>query len=160
MSADLQKVMHNTQLLLEKQDATDVEAKEKVQDLIDKYGGVDQAAHNTDAVREISGALVTGGFEKAPVTANTLGILATNLDDLLSQNRESFGLKLDGAKQEIEDTINRSTAAILRRFDQGPHDLLEDEDVRDIWMKAGWKLSVKKRLFGEGKISRFWLSHH
>ncbi|KAJ7199183.1 hypothetical protein GGX14DRAFT_468209 [Mycena pura] len=77
-------------------------------------------------------------------------VLRQNLDQLISENRVQFELKLNGAKQEISEAINRSTQIIIGRLDAGPHDFIENPDMKEIWKVNRWKLSVKCRYFVDG----------
>ncbi|KAJ7144639.1 hypothetical protein C8R44DRAFT_145793 [Mycena epipterygia] len=56
---------------------------------------------------------------------------------------------------ELKESINRSTDTIIGKLDSGPHDLISDPDIKDIWKVNAWKLSVKSRYFVDGNCNHF-----
>ncbi|KAF7367863.1 hypothetical protein MSAN_00850800 [Mycena sanguinolenta] len=82
------------------------------------------------------------------VTSSTVEAINDAFEDLLDQNSTLFEFKLKGATMELSEAIDRSTAKILNRMESGPHDLIDEPNIKEIW-KGGndWKFSVKCRIF-------------
>ncbi|KAJ6505362.1 hypothetical protein C8R45DRAFT_972464 [Mycena sanguinolenta] len=81
------------------------------------------------------------------VTSSTVEAINDAFDDLLEQNSTLFEFKLKGATMELSEAIDRSTAKILNRMESGPHDLIEEPNIKEIWKGNDWKFSVKCRIF-------------
>jgi hypothetical protein len=146
----LEEVQRNSELILQRLDTPNSASERAVIALINRHGGPEHIVQDRAALDAIAHSTELKKADSSPVTTATRGMLSEDLDVLLQQNQESFERKLESSKKELAETIARSTAAILHRFDQGPHEQLEDPDIRELWKKAGWKLTVKTRYFGEG----------
>ncbi|KAK7061560.1 hypothetical protein R3P38DRAFT_3383739 [Favolaschia claudopus] len=83
-----------------------------------------------------------GKIVKEKIDQQTLFALRENVDDVIRSNFARFNLKVETAMNEIKSAVQRSTETILTRLDSGPHDLIEDEDI-----KTNWRLSCKSRHF-------------
>ncbi|KAJ7190248.1 hypothetical protein GGX14DRAFT_606043 [Mycena pura] len=81
------------------------------------------------------------------VTSSTIEAINDAFEELLEQNSTLFEFKLKGATMELSEAIDRSTEKILNRMDSGPHDLIDEPDIKEIWKGNGWKYSVKCRVF-------------
>jgi hypothetical protein len=150
INESLQHVQRNSELILQRLGAPTSSAERAVAALIDQHGGAEYIVQDRAAIDAIAHSPEMKKADSSPVTSATRTMLNDDLDVLLQQNEDSFERKLESAKKELAESIARSTAAILHRFDEGPHEQLEDPDIRELWKKAGWKLTVKTRYFGEG----------
>jgi hypothetical protein len=88
--------------------------------------------------------------DTAPLTTAMRRVLQTGLDELPEQNYAAFECKLKSAQRGLGESVRRSEATILHRLDQGLHELVDDDDTKQMWKKADWRLVVKYRSFGEG----------
>ncbi|KAJ7499104.1 hypothetical protein FB451DRAFT_1428120 [Mycena latifolia] len=67
------------------------------------------------------------------ISSQTKFALRENIDDVLKSNFARFDLKVETAMNEIKDAVQRSTETIMTRLDSGPHDLIDDEDIKAVW---------------------------
>ncbi|KII90017.1 hypothetical protein PLICRDRAFT_575939 [Plicaturopsis crispa FD-325 SS-3] len=107
---------------------------------IAQHGGPDAVAQNDALLASLSnmmGEKINGPLRTA---------MREDLDQLLEKNHR----KIDEAIVQISEEVAASRDAILHRLDAGPHELIEDEDVRSLWKDSEWKMSVKCRVFVDG----------
>ncbi|KAJ7086700.1 hypothetical protein C8R44DRAFT_893496 [Mycena epipterygia] len=116
---------------------------------IQEYPGGENAAVLDDKLLAKIGKIV--GEE---ISSQTKFALRENIDDVLKSNFARFGLKVETAMNEIKDAVARSTETIMTRLDAGPHDLIDDEDIKAVWKdmvlilsRKNWRLSCKCRHF-------------
>ncbi|KAJ7117415.1 hypothetical protein C8R43DRAFT_107837 [Mycena crocata] len=109
---------------------------------IQEYPGGEDAAVLDDKLLAKIGKLL-----KEEISSQTKFALRENIDDVLKSNFARFGLKVETAMHEIKDAVERSTETIMTRLDSGPHDLIEDEDIKAVWKEMNWRLSCKCRHF-------------
>ncbi|KAF7352955.1 hypothetical protein MVEN_01262900 [Mycena venus] len=88
-----------------------------------------------------------GKVVKEEINSQIKYAVRENVDDVIKSNFARFSLKVETAMNEIKDQVQRSTETILTRLDSGPHDLIEDEDVKAVWKDMNWRLSCKARHF-------------
>jgi hypothetical protein len=148
--ARAEEIQSNTKLILQRLDTPTSDLEKKLQALIDKQGGPDCILYDRATLDSFTHAPAVTEASAEPITIATRDMLLKDLDELLLQNRASFERKLDSVRKELAEAIARSTAATLHRFDEGPHDLIQDPDIKMVWKDAGWKLTIKTRYFGEG----------
>ncbi|KAJ3964436.1 hypothetical protein EV361DRAFT_60822 [Lentinula raphanica] len=72
-------------------------------------------------------------------------ILREDLSSQLKSNQAIFKMQLSAAQKELEHTMERNTDIILSKLDSGPHELIHNEDVQQIWKDMKWRLSCKTR---------------
>ncbi|KAJ7798625.1 hypothetical protein B0H14DRAFT_31448 [Mycena olivaceomarginata] len=89
------------------------------------------------------------------VTSSTIEAINDAFEDLLEQNSTLFEFKLKGATMELSEAIDRSTAKILNRMESGPHDLIDEPDIKEIWKGNEWKVSVKCRVFVDALCNHY-----
>jgi len=89
------------------------------------------------------------------VTRDTMKALRSDLSTLLESNNAVFEMMLNAARDQIKGEILLSTKTILEKLGSGPHNLIDDPDVKKIWEDNGWKMSVKCRYFVEALCSHF-----
>ncbi|KAJ7636445.1 hypothetical protein FB45DRAFT_446911 [Roridomyces roridus] len=105
------------------------------------------SAHGQQILETSQGLSEVGKKLHDSVTSSTMEAINDAFDELLEQNSTLFEFKLKGATMELGEAINRSTSTILQRMDSGPHDLIDEPDIKAIWKGNEWKFSVKCRIF-------------
>ncbi|KAF9062992.1 hypothetical protein BDP27DRAFT_1335820 [Rhodocollybia butyracea] len=113
----------------------------RMQEKIEDYGGEEEAFRNPRFLNEISSELGT------KLTTQLTSILREDLDSQLESNKAMFKLQLEQTTKDMEQTIERSTDAILTQMDSGPHELIQNDEVKEIWKEMKWRLSCKTRHF-------------
>ncbi|GJE90655.1 hypothetical protein PsYK624_067990 [Phanerochaete sordida] len=73
--------------------------------------------------------------------------LKVDFDDALRRNRELFATKIDMSTEKIQDSVKMSTATIIQTLERGPHEFIEDEDIKVIWRDMPSRTSAKTRQF-------------
>ncbi|KAK1233000.1 hypothetical protein PQX77_003914 [Marasmius sp. AFHP31] len=59
--------------------------------------------------------------------------LRSDFEEVLKANVSLYELKVEATERRIRDAVERSTETILLKLDSGPHDAVEDEDIRAVW---------------------------
>ncbi|KAJ1306952.1 hypothetical protein OPQ81_007932 [Rhizoctonia solani] len=59
--------------------------------------------------------------------------LRQDLTQQLADNHVFFDIKMQAAKEQISEAIDRSTNTILLKMEAGPHELIHDPDIKRIW---------------------------
>ncbi|KAF9502248.1 hypothetical protein BDN71DRAFT_1500390 [Pleurotus eryngii] len=59
--------------------------------------------------------------------------LRKDMQDILEHDRTQFKFALQAATDHIEESVARSEMAIIRHLDAGPHELIDDPDVKALW---------------------------
>lgn len=126
------KVFAATQRILSKLEQMERAAAPAAAEIVETLGGDVAVRNNPECVREVARALGDNG----PLSPNVFKTLTTRIETLLEQHRSTFEAKLNSAKDEI-----------VLRLTQGPHDLLVDDNVKEVWRVNGWRLCVKYRVF-------------
>lgn len=121
-----------TERILQKLDDAEMRASAPAAKVLHDSGGEDAVRKNPSLVDKVAHAL----GDDAPVQPETYKTLTEDIEELLNQQRSAFEAKVLSAKDEI-----------IMRLTQGPHDLLVDEDVKEVWRVNNWRLSVKYRVF-------------
>ncbi|KAE9390092.1 hypothetical protein BT96DRAFT_1024724 [Gymnopus androsaceus JB14] len=116
-------------------------AEKNMQDKVDGYGGEEKAFQNPHFLNEIASEF------GATVTPQLKSILREDLNAQLKSNEAMFKLHLEETKRDLEQTLERGTDTIISKMESGPHELIHDEDVRQIWKDKKWRLSCKTRHF-------------
>ncbi|EIM88968.1 uncharacterized protein STEHIDRAFT_166915 [Stereum hirsutum FP-91666 SS1] len=109
--------------------------------LVQMYGSVEAVLSNDTWLSEVARKL--GEKMNQSIRMD----LHQDLDQLLAGNEEQWKKKMGGAVIQITDAVDRSRNAILRQLNEGPHELLQDEDIKKIWKGVKWRNSVKRRVF-------------
>ncbi|KAF7318314.1 hypothetical protein HMN09_00340200 [Mycena chlorophos] len=82
-----------------------------------------------DTVKELSKAI----NDSEPLPPNVISALRGDLESLLSKNLDQFTLKLESVQKVLEAAIGQSTDIIMHKLESGPHKLIDDEEVAEIW---------------------------
>lgn len=147
MSTDVEKI-------LQRLSEPAVQNPEELRQIEIAKGGIKEILADDEMMERVAGMF------KESITPGMFNALHGQLDTLLEENKAAFMLKLDAAKDEIKDSIDQSTQAILRRLDEGPHQLIDDPDIRALWQQSGWKLGVKCRTFVNGLCLYLFMKLH
>ncbi|KAJ6535553.1 hypothetical protein B0H19DRAFT_1383086 [Mycena capillaripes] len=139
MAANLREITKGISSLIDHVGVPSTDSEKKAWDYIKKHG--------IQVLETEEGQTNVAKILQESITSNTIQALNSALDDLLDRNSTLFEVKLRGATMELTEAIDRSTNKILNRMDSGPHDLIDDPDVKEIWKGNGWKFSVKSRTF-------------
>ncbi|KAL0563359.1 hypothetical protein V5O48_018709, partial [Marasmius crinis-equi] len=105
-----------------------MDPKEKeVTALVSQYGGESAVLKNDEILDRIAASM------GRTLTASIKYTLRANLDDILKANVGLYELKVEATARRIEDAVERSMETILLKLDSGPHDAIEDGDIRAVW---------------------------
>lgn len=139
-TATVEEIHITTARILQRLDEAEARASASALAVVNRRGGENVVRNNHEYVSEVARAL----GDEEPLSTNMYKALTADIEDLLEQQRGSFEAKLLSAKDEI-----------IVRLTQGPHDLLVDADVREVWRVNSWKLSVKYRVFVDSLHTHF-----
>ncbi|KAJ3828644.1 hypothetical protein F5880DRAFT_839222 [Lentinula raphanica] len=112
----------------------------RVQAKIQEYGGEEKAFRSTPFLNQI-----TESEFGVKITPQLKTILREDLSSQLKSNEAMFKLQLSATQKELEHAMERNTDIILSKLDSGPHELIRNEDVQQIWKDMKWRLSCKTR---------------
>ncbi|KAH7335134.1 hypothetical protein B0J17DRAFT_719693 [Rhizoctonia solani] len=125
----------------------------EAQDLVKSKGGAEIVLKDNNLICEVSTKL----GDPIPSTAQTKRSIQYSINEDLGRqiqdNQALFLMKLQGVKEELAEAINRSTNTILARLDAGPHEVINDPDIKEIWkdmvspVVIKWRNTVKSRHF-------------
>ncbi|KAK6980961.1 hypothetical protein R3P38DRAFT_2746599 [Favolaschia claudopus] len=94
-------------------------------------------------------------LNEAKLVSTIREALSVSVDELVERNSAVFDFKLRGATMVIGEAIDKSTNTILFKMDEGPHDLIEEADIKKLWKDSNWKFSVKCRIFADALYSHY-----
>ncbi|KAJ7351406.1 hypothetical protein DFH08DRAFT_992863 [Mycena albidolilacea] len=149
MSHELNAMRASIEIIIDRVAAPTSDSERKAVEVVQALGG-EQILTSEDRLRDVVRNVLHDS-----VTSSTLQAIHGDLDVLLHQSSMSFQLKLDSAEMELNEAINKSTDKILRRMDEGPHELIEETQLKDIWKGNGWKFSVKCRTFCDALCNHY-----
>ncbi|KAF7318332.1 hypothetical protein HMN09_00342000 [Mycena chlorophos] len=141
VAADAEAALHNTELILAHLGQPTTSKEKDAVSKVLQHRNLETIVDDPEAMKELAGA-----FGES-MTATVASAVRGDLEELLSANLNQFNLKLEGAKNEINAAIGRSTDTIMHKLESGPHELIEEEDVRTVWKDNQFRMSVKVRLF-------------
>ncbi|KAI0662840.1 hypothetical protein C8Q70DRAFT_474436 [Cubamyces menziesii] len=99
-----------------------------------------------------------GGPDEA--TLGMKEMLRQGFDDVLEKHTARYMKKLENVQDAVIASVSASQTAILSRLNEGPHILIEDEEIRAIWERNRWKSCVKSRIFIEGIHEHYQTKFH
>ncbi|KAJ8518759.1 hypothetical protein ONZ45_g4200 [Pleurotus djamor] len=119
-----------------------INAKEhKAEEFSRTHGGPEAIIHDDALLSKVAEIL----GEKLPPQIRSA--LRKDLQDLLENDLTQFKYALQATREQIDESVARSEVAIIRHLDSGPHELIQDPDVKSIWQEMKWRTSVKVRPF-------------
>ncbi|KAI0829258.1 hypothetical protein BC628DRAFT_1116440 [Trametes gibbosa] len=139
----LASVFDNTEEILRRLRVVDPEV-EKAETFVRENGGADVVRLNPELVDQVAAIL----HEKA--TVGMKEILRQGFDDILEKHTARYLKKLESVQDAVITSVKVAQSAIIERLNEGPHELIEDNEIRTIWERNRWKSSVKCRIFVEG----------
>ncbi|KAF8603840.1 hypothetical protein BDV93DRAFT_544465 [Ceratobasidium sp. AG-I] len=123
----------------------------EAQALVKAKGGVEAVLQDEKLLAEVSAKLGETINASLQTSRSLQYALHADLEVQLKENRMFFTLKLQCVRDEITESINRSTSKILLQLDAGPHEVINDPDIKVIWkafaLDMKWRNSVKARHF-------------
>ncbi|KAL1665575.1 hypothetical protein GGF50DRAFT_87903 [Schizophyllum commune] len=144
--------------------------------LINKYGA-DLVVKDDDKLRELmmkeKGELAAGSQSLGKGGRDQQELLylkedlRERLEESLSKTADQYFGKLKGLKDEIISAIvelgNTVRQQVVADLQKGPHERIEDEDIRELWKEMHWRNSVKAHHFTlalrDHVIERFYDIH-
>ncbi|KAJ7468605.1 hypothetical protein FB451DRAFT_1177382 [Mycena latifolia] len=99
--------------------------------------------------------MAPGGRQRSQIIASTIAVLKEEVnEDMetgLKRNMETFVRKLHEQQRQLEAkleyTVIRQGDRVVAALREGPHDRVQDEEIRALWKEMSWKLSVPAREF-------------
>ncbi|KAJ7812996.1 hypothetical protein B0H14DRAFT_2855560 [Mycena olivaceomarginata] len=145
MSADIVEMKRSLSVIVDRLDIPSSEAERNAMKSLKARGsgGVELPLSSID-VEVLAKAL------NDSITSNMIDAAKKPLKDLLGEQDTRFQFILRSAEERTTDNITRSTQKILTEINEGPHDLIDDLDVKTIWKGSGWKFSINYRTFIDG----------
>ncbi|CEL61696.1 hypothetical protein RSOLAG1IB_04446 [Rhizoctonia solani AG-1 IB] len=145
---------------------TQTTREREAQDLIKAKGGVEKVVKDNDLICEVSTKLGDPIRSSAQTKRSIQYSLNEDLGCQMKDNHALFMMKLTSVKEELAEAINKSTVTILTRLDAGPHEIINDPDIKAIWQEMKWRNTAKSRQFVsaiqyhfEQKFSRYMKEH-
>ncbi|GJE90642.1 hypothetical protein PsYK624_067860 [Phanerochaete sordida] len=108
---------------------------------IENLGGKDAVAKSDELLKTLAADM------KETFEVSLKRSLKVDFDDALKRNRELFSTKIDMSTEKIQDSVKMSTATIIQTLERGPHEFIEDEDIKVIWRDMPSRTSAKTRQF-------------
>ncbi|KIK61458.1 hypothetical protein GYMLUDRAFT_43029 [Collybiopsis luxurians FD-317 M1] len=154
ISKSIQTVGHNMSMALLLQLLRSPEER-KLQEFIKSKGGPEKFLINDDLMRELikrSGeqeSKLSSGKEKTDLTQEIKREISKTVKELISGNFELFLGKFEAQQKQLQDHIEASVRIegekTRNAMQEGPHKLINDPDLSQIWKDMGWKSAVKAR---------------
>ncbi|KAJ6496204.1 hypothetical protein C8R45DRAFT_155360 [Mycena sanguinolenta] len=142
------------------QTAQTPDVQKSIRDLINRVGDANSEEKRQARIQIEHGSLNSQGgiakitkILKEPVTSSLQEALTNDFETLQEQNKARYDLKLRGTKMILQEKI--ASEKILDRMTGGPHDLLEDPDMKKIWQDNPWGMAVKCRVFADA-VSNYY----
>ncbi|KAJ7512822.1 hypothetical protein B0H11DRAFT_1947559 [Mycena galericulata] len=81
------------------------------------------------------------------VTSSIVEAVNADFDTLREESRNRYDMKLRGTTMMLDERMLNEK--LLQRMTAGPHDLIEDADIKKIWQDNKWGGAVKCRVFAD-----------
>ncbi|KAG9093130.1 hypothetical protein FRC06_011653, partial [Ceratobasidium sp. 370] len=126
---------------------TQTTRERETRDFVKSRGGVDAILKDNKLLEEVASKLGDNINKTLQASRSLQYTLHADLEIQLKENQTLFALKLQCVQDQIEESIKRSTTTILMKLDSGPHEIINDPDIKAIWKDMNWRNSVKSRHF-------------
>ncbi|CAE6455222.1 unnamed protein product [Rhizoctonia solani] len=126
---------------------TQTSRERDAQELVKSKGGVEKVSKDNDLICEVSTKLGDPIRSSAQTNRSIQYSLNEDLSRQIRDNQALFVMKLTSVKEELAEAINKSTITILRGLDAGPHEVINDHDIKSIWRDKKWRNTTKSRHF-------------
>ncbi|KAL7282001.1 hypothetical protein ACG7TL_003468 [Trametes sanguinea] len=164
-------VLTNTEEILKRLKNVDPDVQ-KAEAFVRDNGGADNVRTNPALVEQVANILQ----ERATVSMKEN--LRQGFDDLLEKHTARYLKKLDSVQDTVLSSVSAAERAIISRLDEGPHHLIEDKEIQQIWERecvlglppsggsrlsqemSRWKSCVKCRIFIEGLHEHYQAIFH
>ncbi|OBZ66555.1 hypothetical protein A0H81_13414 [Grifola frondosa] len=108
---------------------------------IEAHGGPDAVKMDDVLLTELAKTL------NEKLTTSIKSTLHEDFSVLLEESAKQYTLKLNNVQVTITASVSSAQEAILRRLNEGPYEMIVDEDIKAVWKQNSWKTSVKCRVF-------------
>ncbi|CAE6381766.1 unnamed protein product [Rhizoctonia solani] len=112
---------------------TQTAREREAQDFVKAKGGAEKILKDNDLICEVSTKLGDPIRSSAQTKRSIQYSLNEDLARQMQDNQALFVMKLTSVKEELAEAINKSTVTILTRLDAGPHEVINDPDIKAIW---------------------------
>ncbi|KAG9078847.1 hypothetical protein FS749_009094 [Ceratobasidium sp. UAMH 11750] len=126
---------------------TQTTRERETRDLVKSKGGVDAILKDNKLLEEVATKLGDNINKSLQAGRSLQYTLHADLEVQLKENQTLFALKIQCVQDQIEESIKRSTTTILMKLDSGPHEVINDPDIKAIWKDMNWRNTVKSRHF-------------
>lgn len=127
--------------------STQTTREREAQNFVKAKGGAEAVIKDNKLLSELATKLGDSITSSLQANRALQYSLHADLETQIQENQSLFILKLQCVKEEIEETVNRSTTTILMKLDAGPHEVINDPDIKAIWKDMQWRNTVKSRHF-------------
>ncbi|KAJ7921710.1 hypothetical protein B0H13DRAFT_1984465, partial [Mycena leptocephala] len=149
MSADIFEMKRSLSVIIDRLDVPSSDAERNALKLFEARDSGAESPLSSIDVEVLAKAL------NDSITSNVIDATTKPLKDLLVEQDTRFQFILRGAEERTTDHINRSTQKILTEINEGPHDLIDELDVKAIWKGSGWNFSINYRTFIDGLCTHY-----
>ncbi|KAG8696996.1 hypothetical protein FRC09_008129 [Ceratobasidium sp. 395] len=105
----------------------------EARDFVKSKGGVEAILKDTKLLDEVASKLGDNVHKSLQASRSLQYTLHAELEVQLKENQTLFALKIQCVQDQIEESIKRSTTTILMKLDSGPHEVINDPDIKAIW---------------------------
>ncbi|KIJ51454.1 hypothetical protein M422DRAFT_776699, partial [Sphaerobolus stellatus SS14] len=119
------------------------------EEILRQMGGADRVMQDDKLIDEFAKRL------KEEVDSVTRRAVKTDLEDALRANEDLYELKLERSMARIEAAVTYSTDTIIAKMDAGPHEFIEDPDIKLVWQEMRASTSTKIRVFLDAVYHHF-----
>ncbi|KAJ7337674.1 hypothetical protein DFH08DRAFT_812993 [Mycena albidolilacea] len=126
ISYDLGTIKSSISTLIDRVATPASEREAQALEYVRSHGGT-QIVENPAGLTEVAKML------RDSITSSTMQALKGDLDDLIERNSGLFDFKIKGAEMALREAMDRSTEKIMNRIAEGPHDLIDEPDIKQIW---------------------------
>ncbi|KAG8737624.1 hypothetical protein FRC10_008026 [Ceratobasidium sp. 414] len=112
---------------------TQTTRERETRDFIKSKGGVDAILKDNKLLDEVAAKLGDNVNKSLQASRSLQYTLHAELEVQLKENQTLFALKLQCVQDQIEEAVKRSTTTILMKLDSGPHEVINDPDIKTIW---------------------------
>ncbi|OBZ66552.1 hypothetical protein A0H81_13413 [Grifola frondosa] len=96
-------------------------------DFIEAHGGPDTVKRDDALLAELAKTL------NEKLTTSIKLTLREDFSVLLEESAKQYALKMDNVQVAIAASVSSAQEVILRRLNEGPHEMIVDEDIRAVW---------------------------
>ncbi|KAI5899169.1 uncharacterized protein SCHCODRAFT_02660832 [Schizophyllum commune H4-8] len=153
-------IYESTQMMRELLVRLDTTRELEARAFIKHHGGAGHCEKDEDALESLlhmegDMIIMVGSKTERRMTLSSLKMeLCGDLEKGLKENMEQYEWKLTKAKDEIvkalqniEDSIIQESANVVAKLREGPHERIDDMEIKTLWQEMHWRNSVKSQYF-------------